>query len=496
MKKYINKISIITGILSAFLYSSCNNAKLDLKPDKPTEDDYFKTEAEFNRATIGVYAKLTDFYQYAGGSSINHIYFLSGDDITTNDTGEEMDIFSNLQSTGGRVSKLWSVCYQLIARANLVGEQIDKAPDNLFASKAIKDSYKGEVLFLRGFANFYLWNYFSTAPLRITRVTSADNFPIANSKDNELLDQAIKDFTEAANLLPTDRSTSSRGRVNKNSANAFLGKCLVFKGSITKNPNDFSAANQAFNKITSSASLTSNFANNFSDKDENNNESLFEIQAGNALGGNNVWINNDGDINIGDLSIFWGYYSKSWALFSQAPFISTVKLMNAFEEGDPRKSETVDDDKSILKYVKQDQSGGSPGSFDNYRVLRLADVKLLQAEAILQSGGNTATAIEKINEVRTRARGAGTVPANYSPAETNKTIIMNWIMNERFLELAGEGQRWFDLRRWHIQGIITLDNNYFNSVGTVDFVAPKHLNFPIPQGELDRNPLLVQNKNY
>jgi hypothetical protein len=41
---------------------------------------------------------------------------------------------------------------------------------------------------------------------------------------------------------------------------------------------------------------------------------------------------------------------------------------------------------------------------------------------------------------------AGTSPADYSTAETDKTVIMQWIMNERLIELAGEGQRWFDIR--------------------------------------------------
>ena len=98
---------------------------------------------------------------------------------------------------------------------------------------------------------------------------------------------------------------------------------------------------------------------------------------------------------------------------------------------------------------------------NNYRILRFADVLLLKAEAVLQSGGSTSDAIGYINQVRTRARlfrPAGVEPANFSTAETDKTKIMQWIMDERFRELAGEGQRWFDLRRWHMQGIISLDN--------------------------------------
>ena len=74
---------------------------------------------------------------------------------------------------------------------------------------------------------------------------------------------------------------------------------------------------------------------------------------------------------------------------------------------------------------------------------------------------------------------------------------MNWIVNERLVELAGEGQRWFDLRRWQMEGIISLDNNYFSSnTNTMSFQLPKHLNFPIPNSEIDVNPNVHQNEGY
>jgi hypothetical protein len=144
------------------------------------------------------------------------------------------------------------------------------------------------------------------------------------------------------------------------------------------------------------------------------------------------------------------------------------------------------------------QVGG--GSINNTRLLRYADVLLLKAEAIVQSGGATAAAVGLVNEIRTRARNmvpGGTVPANLSTAETNRETIMRWIMDERFRELAGEGQRWPDIRRWHIQGIITLTNAFFNSnSSSMSFQLPKHLLFPIPNSEIDVNPNMVQNTGY
>jgi hypothetical protein len=78
----------------------------------------------------------------------------------------------------------------------------------------------------------------------------------------------------------------------------------------------------------------------------------------------------------------------------------------------------------------------------------------------------------------------------------NQTMARQlWPNEERLIELAGEGQRWFDVRRWSKQGIITLDNAFFSSIQTVSF-QPKHIYFPIPNSEIDVNPNVPQNEGY
>ncbi|MEP7143692.1 MAG: RagB/SusD family nutrient uptake outer membrane protein [Ferruginibacter sp.] len=499
MKKNIFKFSILTILASTVLYSGCDKTKLDLLPHGPTEASYFASEGDFNKAVLGVYAKMSDFYWYNGGGTNIGLFLLPGDDITTNSSNDESEVFASLQPSSGRVNYMYGKFYQLIGRANVVLQKIDEVAPDIYKTPNLKDHHKGEVLFLRGFVNYYLWNYYGTAPLRISRVVESADFTPAGTTGTQLLDQAILDLTEAATLLPASWDAANRGRVTANAANGFLGKALVFRASATKNAADYTAAIAAFNKITG-LSLVSNFADNFSDATENNKESLFEFQAAKAFGGDNYWLDNDFDNPIGDMSIFWGVYSNNFSLFGASPYFGTTKLLNALDVADPRRASTLTSAREITKYVKMDNSaGGDPGSKDNYRILRLADIKLLQAEAILQSGGSTAEAIGFINEIRTRARNmvaAGTIPANYATTETDKTTIMNWIMNERLIELAGEGQRWLDLRRWHMQGLISLNSAFFSSNVTVLFEAPKHLLLPIPTSELDVNPNIQQNTGY
>lgn len=503
MKFKLIKISIFVLSAGVILILSCNKSHLDLLPHTPTEEAYFKQESDFTKAVLGIYAKMNDLYWYNGGagSSTITVFLLPGDDITTNNSSEEFEQFGPLQPSSGRVAYFYSTWYQLISRANVVLQKTAEVADGVYTTPNLKNYHEGEAYFLRGLANFYLWNYFGTSPLDTTRITSSDQFTPPSTTGTQLLDQAISDFQLAAGLLPASWDEGDRGRATQNAANGMLGKALVFRGSVTKSNDDYASAITAFNKI-SGVSLTENFEDNFSVNTENNEESLFEYQATQAFGFNNVWLSNDFDNAVGNLSVFWGFYSNNFGLFGMSPFYVTTKLANSFDADDPRIQYTFNpDDRSVKKYVtddKLDQSG--VGSVNNVRILRYADVLLLKAEAVLQSGGNTADAIGLINQVRTRARNmvsGGTAPADYSTAETDKTSIMNWIIKERLLELAGEGQRWIDLRRWDMEGIITLDNSYFSSnTSTMSFQAPKHLNLPIPNSETDVNPNVTQNPGY
>lgn len=501
MKKIMIKLLvIIITVTTAMLVNSCKKSHLDLLPHGPTEQSFFTKESDFDKAVLGTYAKIDDFFWYNGGqyNTTMPAFLLPGDDITINDD-DEFEQFGALQASSGRVDYLYRAHYQLIARANLVLDKVATVKPGVYVTANLDNYHKGEALFLRGYGYYNLWNFYGTSPLDTVRVTSSDQFTPPGTTGTQLLDQAIADFTEAANLLPASWNAANRGRVTANSANGMLGKALVFKASATKSTAEYTQAITAFNKIAG-ASLVK-FDDNFAFDTENNAEALWEYQASQAFSFDNVWLPNDFDNAIGNLSIFWGFYDNSYALFGRSRFYATEKLLNAYNANDPRRNLTLNPaDRTVRKYVLRDKlSQSGVASVNNYRILRYADVLLLKAEAILQSGGSTSEAIGLINQVRERARNfnGSAEPANYSTAQTDKNVIMGWIMNERFLELAAEGQRWFDLRRWSMQGIVTLNDAFFNSnTNTVSFQAPKHLVFPIPNSEIDVNPNVSQNTGY
>ncbi|CAN5732454.1 RagB/SusD family nutrient uptake outer membrane protein [soil metagenome] len=514
-----NKIKALTivVVLASITYLACNKKVLDVPPPTISEVSFFKSEAEFRRAIVGVYAGLIDYYSTGnhggggggtGGQAMLEVWFKPSDDITTQNANDGFEYFDGLTPSTGKLDQVFRSSYVFIGRANKVIEKIRSAPQGLFVTTGLKDANEGEMLFLRSFGHYMLWNVFGTAPVDTIVVDTPEEFGLPNSKNSELLDQCITDLTRAATLLPATWPITETGRITKNAAYGLLGKCLVFRASATKSAADYQAAIAAFDMI-SGASLTTNFYDNFDVNKENNQESLFEFQAGKNLNGfANAWLSNDA-ADVGVAGAFYQMFYDGPSGASNGRYRPTQKLKDAFNPADPRFPLTIDPivaNNSFIKYiVGGDALDGAVMSLNNFRILRFADVLLLKAEAVLQSGGSTATAIQLVNDVRTRARNmvsGGTVPADFSTAQTDKNIIMGWIMDERLRELAGEGQRWFDIRRWQLAGYITLNNAFFSSLNPASMkfettgTPNKYIYFPIPVTETTRNANIVQNPGY
>jgi hypothetical protein len=128
--------------------------------------------------------------------------------------------------------------------------------------------------------------------------------------------------------------------------------------------------------------------------------------------------------------------------------------------------------------------------------IRLADILLLKAEAYANLGdnpGNLAEAAKLVNQVRTRAK-LNNLPASVT---SSKEEMKNAVLNERRLELAFEGHRWFDLVRTDkaISVINTLNQRDEGRIQMLPLTEETIL-LPIPQEAIDKNPSLTQNKGY
>ena len=288
----------------------------------------------------------------------------------------------------------------------------------------------------------------------------------------------------------------------------WLVKSYLYRATVRKDINDYQRSLQQLNQVRG-YTLMANYGDNFTKDQENNSESVFEVQVGDNANqeGSNPWLDTDQFDGNGDISGYWGFFDNHWSFFGGSRFLPTQSLKNALAN-DPRKDECFNNE-GIVKYVKG-RFGGDGANFaasytNNSRILRYADILLLKAEAILQSGGSTVEVIQLINQIRTRARQSATpaasTPADHLTSETDRKKIMKWLIEERRLELAfEEGHRWLDLRRWHVGGILRdiygkdLENGWdFGSMHTPFSFSKKNLYLPIPFEELQLNPSLRQN---
>jgi len=512
----MNKI-IISGILTlSIFFCSCNEDVIDLLPIGDTEAIFFQNEEQMDMAAMGMYQKICWYYIQRGGpnNNITQVMLLPSDDLTI-PAANAFENFVQLNGSQARSGEYYQFTYQLIARANVMLKKIEENGDFAYQSKPDQKNWnKGEALFFRAFGHWNLWNVFGTAP-KVTEVLNLDNCYLPNTTGTELLDQAINDLEEAVKLLPAGWDSKFLGRLTKNTALGLRGKALMFRGTVNKSNADFTAALADFNAIQG-RSLTANYGDNFEPQTENNVESLFEYQASDQMVLINVWLDNDDFPVIGDISHYIGYYIHlPTTITSQNLYYrATVPLQNAYEDDDPRKAYNINPDaatnrSNVLKYTHNyvlcvPPFGPGQGIITtNPRILRYADVLLLKAEALVRSGGNLSDAIGLINQIRERARNStvdGTpsaIPADRDVSETDRSTVLEWVFQERRLELfAEEGHRWWDLRRRHIAGEIDLKTLDFGSLNANCKFEDKNIYFALPEREVVDNPNLKQNDGY
>lgn len=542
----INSLKCIIPLSAALLlFCSCKKT-LEVPPSTELESNYFTDESRVEKGIGAIYASLDNIYAANLGFDISQTgvtlhpaWLLQGDDLTTNSTtNAAYEAFSGFSPSDARIGPIWQKYYFTINRANFMLERLELPEISaIISSPEIKGGFRGEALFLRAYINFKLWDIFRKAPLQPSRITSVSNAVLPPSKDFELLDAAIADLTEAASLLPETRNQKNKGRVTKNSARGLLVKCYTLRANYAdqysggNRPEDYAKAIATFEQISSENTITGvPFGSNFDYRTENNAESLFEYQAGHNQREDNAWLDNDYGQKAGSVGVMYLYFSDHWANYGidGGCIGPTTKLISSFDPNDPRRDETFklaqDVDNiggkiwwmgyawgnfggyQFVKYVNGPRGDCYDASYqvqssNNPRILRLADVKLLAAEAYLQTG-NAGKATQQVNDIRKRARFS-TSSGNESPVPADyATVTMQQIMDERYLELAGEENiRWSDLRRWHAAGFINLGNWKVTDFGypfdpsLFSFDVDKHLLFPIPSSEINANPLLSADGN-
>ncbi|GAB3911917.1 RagB/SusD family nutrient uptake outer membrane protein [Larkinella knui] len=490
-----------------------------------SEEQYYKTQADAINAVNAVY-----FFLNSGGTSVQTPYNtlfntgmnMAGDDEdpgpgATNPDVRSMSVLAH-SSTNLRVYEIWQQHYAAIKKANVV---LEKVPAIEFDA-ILKNRLLGEAKFLRALYYFNLVRLYGDVPLitEYQKFISASDYAVAKSPSTKVYEQIEKDLTEAAAVLPASYSAPDAGRATQGAARALLAKVYLTKASLPLNiTSHYADAIKKAEEVLSSAdggtgtygyNLFANYADVFLPASKNGVEHIFSAQfKSNSLNQGN---NESPRTILSSIPGLSGNYAHMVRFYTEGTdkFFSIYKL---YKPNDKRKRVTFvtsftsptngrkyalpfanaavpnDSTPFFNKWWDPNSTAVTSESAANVPILRYAELLLIHAEAENEANGPTAKAYKSLNRVRNRAG-----LANLTPGLTRDQFRDSLYLDRR-LEVVFEYQRWFDLiRQKDAAGNSTFVRN-LHKVGKTNATEKNRL-YPIPQSELDNNPLLTQNPGW
>ncbi len=514
------KLKLYILLVVALTFASCSEDFLDKQPiDRVVSSNFYQTESDAMEALIATYDALgfqsTPGVAWAPLVTISDVLsddaYAGGSDANDGCKHDQLNTF-NIQIQNPLVHAIWLKNYTGIYRANLFLSVID----GIEASDEFKVRSTAEVKFMR--AHFYLElvRFFENIPLVTQVLNNPEEFSIPQAAPQEVYDLIATDLVDAINGLPESIPASETGRITKWAASALLARAFLFAndvygidlqaGSVTV---DRARALSFVEELINSGNfaLLENYGDIFRLTSEFSEESVFEIQHGDSPNWFDWGYVRGGEGNLaaqvqGPRVTGSENWNRGWSF---APV--SQDLIDAFGN-DPRISETITFEEDIdgmlvtgyqhtgyfsKKYSSDAEHWGDGGQFEhnrtvNQRVIRYSDVLLMAAEL----GSPNAQAY--LDEVRARV-GLPSVP-----------VTLDNIYNERRLELALEGIRYFDvIRRGMDYANQELTEaglrgpNYLGDQITfdVEFDMATRGFLPIPQAEVDLSAgVFVQNAGY
>ncbi len=473
-----------------FTQISCSDWLELIPPGGLIREEFWKTRADVDAVLMAAYSEF---------SSMDRNLFLygelRGDMLQAGPSlgGDERKILeNNIYPDNNFVS--WANFYKVI---NYCNEVIVNAPkvqeiDNTFTDYQMQ-GLMSEAYFLRSLAYFYLVRIYNQVPLVLEPSETDDTeFYVKKETEETVLNQIVKDLEANRAFAPSESFKTLRenkGRASKAAYDALLADIALWR---------FDYDNVI--KYVSQIEMTQKFVLMPSGRwfelfyPGNSLESIMEFQ----FDGNLQQQNGTYDLTSRNSN----QIKPSQKALEMLSFEYSSELVRG-EDASIRKY--GEDDFIIWKYVGQAPDGqsartGSQQYSCNWILYRYADVLLMKAEALSQKGNYTA-AYQIINEIRDRA-GVSAISIANTP-----TSYEDAILEERALELAYEGKRWFDLLRMGRR------NNYARKSKLIDIIVsnvpstqkrilatkltnPNGWYLPIFEDEMERNKNLTQNPYY
>lgn len=496
MKKII--LSIILLFTVNVMFHSCISFLEEDPVDRYVVGNFYSGPADAKASVAAVYQQLYSIYE-------REMFLMNAlpCDDEKNGIGMPNQYLQDLEylrhtSENQFVRETWQNNYSGIARANTAINNIPL----INMDETLKNRLVGEASFLRALYYFNLVRFYGDVPL-ILKLESVEDALGPRTPKDQVYQQIIDDLTFAENNLPVSYPSQDIGRATKGATKILLGLVYLtvhdYQNCVSK------LAEVIENESEYGYGLHEYYGDNWEKATENSLEMVFSVQfMAPPAHPNSAMVLQGPKYSLPDVA------KLGLSELNEAD-IPTMDLYTQFLDDDERKAETfrtnfislIDGSvhtSSIPIFVKYWQENlAIAGNADvNMHVIRYADALLMYAEA-LNEVGQTEKALYYLNRVRERAFNSTTHDYSGLSKEDFRTAV--W--QERRLELAMEGHRWFDLVRTgrfiqHMKDHSALEAQLAesNKVEIAQNIKDYMILMPIPQRELDLNPELVQNPGW
>jgi len=522
------KIFLLLTASAAVLLSSCKKHFLDVYPQSELSSGTFWTDSsDATSAVTGVYGLWSTSHNY-------QIYFSDDWSDDAIPTGFWHGFYYYIWGIGDispqntDLDTYWSALYSVIRSTNVYLANESKCQ----MSQALHQQYKGEIKFVRAYEYLLLLNTWGEVPLVTTPMTVGElDVPRASPSQTQALilkdlDSAVADLSVAAAQV---------GRITQGAALALKARAELYAGDYA----DAATDAQAVMNLNIYQLLRTPAGDGYyqlaNTKQGNNQEEILAWQ-NNGINRNNdqvMYINCFTNTLVSPTNALVSTYVGYDTATDQVVPVDTSTTTSRFQNRDPRLNWTVGHTGSIVngetlnsetlplsnqstgygvvKYITNDILQNSANQTTDNMLIRYAEVELTYAEAKIESNQIDQTVLTAINDVRSRAFGTTVTDIVHYPevTATDQATLRSIVRNERRVELAFEGFRWFDLRRWQIaagtggtmNGPVIgayLSNGTYLDAGTRALQAPRDYLRPIPQNEinLEGASVLTQNPGY
>lgn len=468
MKKYL-----ILFVVFASLFTSCDDELETFPTSQVAADQAFKNEGDYSNAVRGMYRAMLSGSYYGGQLQG---YDVMSDNLLISEEGRKSQQFRHdwAYDPNTGFSAYMAAAYTVIQDANFILLNIDNLEDGDF-----KNNIKGEALAMRALAHFDIVRYFAKIPTQSGDAGSSLAMPYVTLPDvndlparitvTEYYANLVNDLTLAAGLINTNNGNFQMG---KNAVNGILARVQLHNG-------NWQAAVDAANKVTATIAERANYVGIWNDSSDDG--VIFKLQ-------------ND---NVSNVTLGVPYSQTANGIKDE--YVPDYAFYLQYDDSDIRKAayfETSAFGENVYNHIMKWYSSISTTSLGvvDAKIIRTSEVMLTKAEALAELGQD-GPALDALNSVRAKRY------SDFVPGIETGSFLKTAIALERRLELAFEGSRFSDLKR---KGM-TIQRSDFghlsDGTGVPAVVSTlttddNRMQVPIPIGEMNLNPNMVQNPGY